>query len=283
MERLIYPFARFFDALNSLWDEKKTQRILGNILVITFVVSLIMAWCVQNNMIPGNWLYLFPKNIFQSIEISFTMLLIIEVIGLVFVLSHSISSSLVKQIEILSLILLRSAFKQFGEFYDQNNWSDLEPIMGMISDAFGALVIFIIVLIIGKTLKHAPITEDPESQTRFVVFKKMTGLVLFVIFLSSGFYDVYLYIVHLQAFDFFKNFYTILIFADIFLVLISMRYNYSYIIVFRNSAFAVATLIIRMALSAPIYYNIVLGILASLFVLGVSFFYSKFRMVAPLK
>lgn len=277
MQRFIHPFVQFFDRLKNLWEEQKTQRILGNILVITFVISLIMALCVQNDLIPGKWLYLFPTNIFQSIEISFTMLLIIEVIGLVFVLSQSISSSLVKQIEILSLILLRSAFKQFGDFYEQNNWSDLEPIMGMLSDAFGALLIFIIVLIIGKTLKHAPITEDQESQTRFVDFKKTIGLLLFVVFLSSGFYDIYLYIVHYHAFDFFKNFYTILIFADILLVLISMRYNYSYIVVFRNSAFAVATLIIRMALSAPIYYNIVLGILASLFVLGISFFYSKFR------
>jgi hypothetical protein len=205
------------------------------------------------------------------------MLLVIEVVGLVFTLSHSISSSLVKQIEILSLILLRSAFKQFGEFYEQNNWNDFEPVISMLSDAFGAMIIFVIILLINKTLKHTPITDDPESQTRFIMFKKMAGLILFLIFLISGLYDIGLYLLHAQPFDFFKTFYTILIFTDIFLVLLSLRYNYSYIIVFRNSAYAVATIIIRMALSAPLYYNIGLGILASAFVLGVSFFYTKFR------
>jgi len=229
------------------------------------------------NWVPYNWQVVLPQNIFHSIEVSFSLVLMIEVIGLVFSISYSVTSSLVKQLEILSLILLRSAFKQFGEFYQIEDWIDYDPIISMMSDAFGALVIFIVILLINKTLKHTPITDDPERQTRFVMFKKIMSLFLFFTFLFSGLYDISLYIQHAQAFDFFKNFYTILIFSDIFLVLLSMRYNYSYIIVFRNSAFAVATIIIRMALSAPDYFNMALGIVASLFVLSISFFYTKFR------
>jgi len=250
---------------------------MASILVFTFLGSLMMSLVLYTGIVPESLQYLFPKNIFQAIEISFSILLIIEVIGLVFTLSHSISSSLVKQIEILSLILLRSAFKQFGEFYELINWNDFEPIINMLADAFGAMVIFVIILLINKTLKHTPITDDPASQTRFIMFKKIAGLVLFLVFLISGFIDIGLYMAHAQPFKFFKTFYTIMIFTDIFLVLLSLRYNYSYIIVFRNSAYAVATIMIRMALSAPLYYKIGLGILASLFVLAVSFFYTKFR------
>ncbi len=277
IEKLNKTLVGFFDKIYFIWELRRTHQMLASILVLTFIISLAMSLLVSTGLIADSLLYIFPKSIFHAIEISFSMLLIIEVVGLVFTLSHSISSSLVKQIEILSLILLRSAFKQFGEFYEQNNWSDFEPVISMLSDAFGAMIIFIIILLINKTLKHTPITDDPESQTRFIMFKKIAGLILFVVFLSSGLYDVGLYLVHSQPFDFFKNFYTILIFTDIFLVLLSLRYNYSYIVVFRNSAYAVATIIIRMALSAPIYYNIGLGILASLFVLGVSFFYTKYR------
>lgn len=277
IEKLVKTLVGFFDKIHFIWERRETHQMLASILVVTFITSLMMSFLVFTGLIPDSYLYIFPKNIFHAIEISFSMLLIIEVIGLVFALSHSISSSLVKQIEILSLILLRSAFKQFGEFFEQNNWSNYEPIINMLSDAFGAMIIFIIILLINKTLKHTPITDDPESQTRFIMLKKAAGLILFVVFLTSGLFDLGLYLVHAHPFDFFKNFYTILIFTDIFLVLLSLRYNYSYIVVFRNSAYAVATIIIRMALSAPIYYNIGLGILASIFVLGVSFFYTKFR------
>lgn len=277
MEKSIQFIVRFYDRVHHIWESQKTHSRLATLLVLSFLISLGMSLILYLGIVPENLVYLFPKNIFQSIQISFSLLLLIEVVGLVFTLSNSVSSSLVKQLEILSLILLRSAFKQFGEFYEQNNWVDFEPVISMLSDAFGAMAIFIIILLINKTLKHTPITDDPESQTRFIMLKKITSLMLFMVFLTSGVYDIILYLQHSQAFDFFKNFYTILIFADIFLVLLSLRYNYSYIVVFRNSAFAVATIIIRMALSAPIYYNIALGILASIFVLGVSFFYTKYR------
>ncbi|NOR88463.1 MAG: hypothetical protein GQ527_12720 [Bacteroidales bacterium] len=277
MENVLRKIIKFYDYIYDKWESKSTHQWLASILVMTFVISLLMASLNHFGLVPENIKYLFPNNIFHSIEISFSLVLLIEVVGLVFSISFSVSSSLVKQLEILSLILLRSAFKQFGEFYELENWENWDPIISMLSDAFGAVIIFVIILIINKILKHTPITDDPEGQTRFIMFKKVTSLLLFFIFLSSGIFDIFLYVQHAQPFDFFKNFYTILIFTDIFLVLLSMRYNYSYIIVFRNSAFAVATIIIRIALSAPIYYNIVLGILASLFVLSVSFFYTKFR------
>lgn len=277
MERIVQYIVRFYDSVHYVWESQKTHSRLSTLLVLSFLISLGMSLILYLGIVPENLVYLFPKNIFQSIQISFSLLLLIEVVGLVFTLSNSVSSSLVKQLEILSLILLRSAFKQFGEFYEQNNWADFEPVISMLSDAFGAMVIFIIILLINKTLKHTPITDDPESQTRFIIFKKVTSLILFLVFIISGAYDIGLYLQHSQSFDFFKTFYTILVFTDIFLVLLSLRYNYSYIVVFRNSAFAVATIIIRMALSAPVYYNIALGILASLFVLGVSFFYTKYR------
>jgi len=277
MEKAIIHIVKFYDLIHHKWEGQKTHQWLASILVASFVVSLLLAILNKFGWIPESLINLFPKSVFHSIQISFSLVLLIEVIGLVFSISYSVTSSLVKQLEILSLILLRSSFKQFGEFSVHENWLDWDPIISMLSDSFGAVVIFLIILLINKTLKHTPITDDPSSQTRFVMFKKITGLILFFVFISTGLFDLILYFFHQQPYDFFKTFYTVLIFADIFLVLLSMRYNYSYIVVFRNSAYAVATIIIRMALSAPDYYNIVLGILASLFVLMVSFFYTKYR------
>jgi len=277
MENLKLSLAHFFDLIHHGWESKKTHRWISFILVVSFLISLFAALLNQTDWVSDSFKGFLPNNIFQSIQISFTLLLLIEVIGLVFSIAYSVTSSLVKQLEILSLILLRSAFKLFGEFSMNEDWLNWDPIITMLSEAFGAAVIFSIILLINKTLKHAPITDDPSSQSQFIIFKKITALILFFVFISSGFTDIVLYVKHAQPFNFFKTFYTILIFTDIFLVLLSMRYNYSFIVVFRNSAYAVATIIIRMALSAPNYYNIVLGVLASLFILFVSFFYTKYR------
>ncbi len=65
--------------------------------------------------------------------------------------------------------------------------------------------------------------------------------------------------------DFFHGFYTLLILTDILVVLISQCYQPSFYAIFRNSGFALSTLIIRFALAAPPFYNVLLGLAAALF------------------
>jgi hypothetical protein len=65
--------------------------------------------------------------------------------------------------------------------------------------------------------------------------------------------------------DYLHGFYTLLILTDILVVLISQCYQPSFYAVFRNSGYALSTLIIRMALAAPPFFNVLLGIAAALF------------------
>ena len=74
----------------------------------------------------------------------------------------------------------------------------------------------------------------------------------------------------------FPTFYTILIFDDFLLVLISLRYTATYHLLFRNSGFALVTLLIRVALSSPPYVNVALGVIAALFCLGLVWAYNRF-------
>ena len=53
--------------------------------------------------------------------------------------------------------------------------------------------------------------------------------------------------------------------TDILIVLISECFHPSFYTVFRNSGFALSTMLIRMALAAPPYFNVLLGIAAALF------------------
>jgi hypothetical protein len=71
-----------------------------------------------------------------------------------------------------------------------------------------------------------------------------------------------------------QSFYTLLIFTDIFILIFSLRYSSKYYNLFRYSSFALATLFLRMTISAPAYYNVLLAVIAGALVLGVTAIYN---------
>jgi len=95
------------------------------------------------------------------------------------------------------------------------------------------------------------------------------------------FYMAYLWMSGQRHLNFVEVFYTILVFSDILLVLISLRYNSTYRIVFRNSGFAVATVMLRLALTAPLFVNVGLGVTAISMSIGLTFVYNNFRLYPP--
>ena len=71
--------------------------------------------------------------------------------------------------------------------------------------------------------------------------------------------------------DFFARFYTLLIFADIFLLLASEGVTHNAIMLFRNSGYAAGALFMRMALGAPHFWDAGLGVFAALYIIAVSY------------
>ena len=82
-----------------------------------------------------------------------------------------------KQFEILSLILLRSAFKEFSHFEEPVQWNNLgDPVFKMTADAFGALIIFIMIGVYYHYLRRNRLTDSPKDHEQFKAFKKL-GLI----------------------------------------------------------------------------------------------------------
>lgn len=148
----------------------------------------------------------------------------------------------------------------------------------MLSNAFGALIIFGGILIIKKIQKHRDYTKNKWDKERFIQLKKVVAFVLVVIFSFLALDDLYLFFSGESTFKFFQTFYSVLVFSDIFIVLVSLRYNHSYIVLFRNSGFAFATVLLRVALTAPVYINSVIGIVAVLFTLLLTYIYSNYNL-----
>jgi hypothetical protein len=106
----------------------------------------------------------------------------------------------------------------------------------------------------------------------------MVANILLLVLLSLGVYSVVSPLALGESVPFFNTFYTVLIFSDVLIVLISLRYSATYHVVFRNSGFAAATVMIRLALAGPRYLGTALGVAAALFNLGVA---AAYNYVAP--
>jgi hypothetical protein len=284
--RMADSLAGLFDRLEHTWENRRTVTSLANFLIVIFLLELVLIALKNQGWLP-DFLGPFVKstNYFYAVNLAFTMLLVFEVIELVFSMAHSVAHSMGKQFEILSLILLRSAFKEFSYLDYPINWDHInETLYHILSDAAGALLLFFALGFYGRMMRHQPITSDVGDQTRFVAAKKVLALCLLAIYGTVGVYTLFQWVTTASAPPFFQTFYTVLIFADFLLVFISLRYTASYFVLFRNSGFALSTVVIRIALTSPPYYSAGLGLCAMLFTLGITWSYNRFadvKEIAP--
>ncbi len=263
-----------FDKAKALWDKEKTTTLISITLIVSFFVGLVISILSQFPIFG-----LEKHTLFLSIEAAFTVLLIFEVLGLVFVLPKSVSSSVGKQFEILSIILLRSAFKEFGEVTPPITWKYFNDpeFYYMFVDAFGALIIFAIIGVYYRIQKHERITNTEDEQRKFINFKKVIASFLLVVFVVIGIIDFLDLIQSHHFHSSFNTFYLFLIFSDVLILLYSIRFSDKYVYLFRYSSFTFSTILIRFALSADQVINVIIGIISGLFVVGLSYLYNFFR------
>ena len=273
---------RIFESLKQYWENKKSLHVISIVLVITFIVSTLISILVINDFISLGSFDSSFKNPFFSIEIVFTVLLIVELFGLIFVLPKSVANSVGKQFELLSLIFLRDAFKEFSHFGYNLEWLQIkESFINMMIYGFGAIIIFSIIGWNNKIQRHIKLTSIEEEQTLFIRLKKLLALALLVAFLAIGFWDLKVLFETGTYLHSFQGFYTVLIFSDILIVLIALRFTLNYYKIFRYSAFVLATILIRLSLSLYPFYDVIVGVIAALFVLALTITYNYFLKNIP--
>lgn len=275
--RLLGTFGRISKRLEAAWESPAARRRLGSALVVGFLGTLVAVELRRLGWLPEAWAAHVPPRHFAAIELAFTLLLVFEVISLVFSLVGSVSSSVGKQFEVFSLILLRKTFAELSHFAEPIRWDEAaQAVLPMLADSVGALLVFAGLAVFYRIQRHRPITGDDEERDTFVLVKRLLALVLLVSFIVAGLIDLRLAVAGQPMYGFFRAFYTILIFADVLLVLISLRYSSTYAVVFRNSGYAAATVFVRIALTSPHYYNAALGVAALAFSIALTLIYNRF-------
>jgi len=269
---------RVFDAFEEWWEGPAARKLVASVLISGFFVALVLIEAARRGLVPDPFASAVATNHFVAIDVAFTLFLVVELIGLVVGLATSVADTAGKQFEVFSLILLRRSFKELVAF-DQEpiQWTfetGREAVQFVVVDAVGALLIFLTLGLFYTLQQHHPITHTRSEQRRFVSQKKLVANVLLLILAGLGVYAVVKPVAVGGEVLFFNTFYTVLIFSDVLIVLISLRYSSTYYVVFRNSGFATATVMIRLALAGPRYLGTALGVAAALFNVGVAAAYS---------
>ena len=275
MNTLLYRTEKIYDQIRELWEDKRAQRWVSNFLVISFILGIAYYTLIAFNIIPP--VSDFFEHPFFAIEISFTLLLIFELFSLIFVLPKSVASSNLKQYELLSLIFLRQGFKEFSHIEAITEWDlNSEPILNMFVFGLGGLAIFVLVSVTNRLQRHVKITSDHREQANFIRVKKLLTLLLLAAFLIIGIEDIYILFSTGEYQHSFDTFYTILIFNDILIVLIALRYSAAYVRIFRYSAFVLATIIIRLSFSLEAIESVVAGVSGAVYVLLLTLSYNYY-------
>jgi len=283
MPALLRLSNRFFDAFEEWWEGVQARRTVAIVLVGGFVGALVLIEANRRGWLPPDLAPVVSTNHFVAIDVAFTLFLVVELVGLVLGLATSVADTAGKQFEVFSLILLRQSFKELDNFTEEPiQWTldgpGREAVQLVVADATGALVIFAVMGLFYTLQRHRSITENAEEQRTFMTWKKGVANVLLLTLAGLAANTVLGPFVPGLGGSFFDAFYTILIFTDILIVLISLRYSTTYHVVFRNSGFAAATVMIRLALAGPRYLDVALGVAAALFNVGVA---AAYNYVAP--
>lgn len=273
---------RLFDRIEHVWESSATRRATGTALVLLFLGALLAVEMRRRGWLPEPLAAQVSTSHFAAISLTFTALLLVEVVALVLALARSVAASVGAQFELYSLILLREAFKEIGNLGEPIAWvRDQQAILYALADASGALLVFVGVIIYTHLQRHRPITASEADQARFVQAKKVLALGLLAAFVVAGVEDAWRVVSQNDPYAFFDAFFTALIFADVLVVLVSLRYSDTYAVVFRNAGFALATVVLRLALVAPVYVNVALGVGATVFVIALTAAYNRAPLGAP--
>lgn len=275
MDRISELVNFIFDPLHYAWEHRRTQKIVAGLLIFVFLITLAGIELKRNGLVFGQLSWL-PSNPFYAVQVAFSLLLIIEVLSLIFVLPCSVSRAVAKQFEILSLIFLRNCFKQLVNFSEPIQFANHgETLLRIGSYALGALLIFALMgFFYAQEVKREG-HKGKKDLFYFVAAKKSVALLLLLLFTIMGAYNfLTLFSAH-EGIEFFREFYTVLIFSDILLVLIAHRFFPGFRDIFRNSAFTISTLLMRLCLTAPPGMDVLIGVGAAVYAVALAYVYRR--------
>ena len=261
---------------------KKFEKFILFFATIGFIIHLGLILLNNNgllNLSIGEDTLL--QNPISAIYTPFSFILVYEAFLLIYYLPRSFTTSVGKQYEIISLILIRKIFKDIPDVNLDDNWFLNENNIQLIYDLSGILIIFFLIFIFRKLKENLPNLSVNRNLERFINYKRLISLILVPVLTTLcliSFFDWFNGVFSNEPFDdnlnylFFVDFFTILILVDVFILLISFQYTERYSQLIRNTGFIISTILLRLSFSATGLVSIILlvsGIIFGIIILAI--------------
>ena len=263
---------------NNVFSKKNVELFEKNIMllaVVGFIIHLLLIF-IENYYT----LDIFSSrtnlssNPISALYTPFTFILVYEAFLLIYYLPRSFTTSVAKEYEIISLVLIRKIFKDIPEISLEPDQIFNENNLQLMYDLLAVIIIFYLIYLFKKTWVNTPKRETNKNLNKFINYKKLLSILLvptLLILCFVNFYEWFIQVFISQSYTdnlngvFFIDFFTILILVDVFILLISFQYTERYSQLIRNTGFIISTILLRLSFSAEGLYSILLLILGVVF------------------
>ena len=282
--------SKIFDGIFSENNRKKIESFTIWSASIGFIFHLSLVLLNNNSIIDIGNESLLLTNPISAIYTPFSIILYYEIFLLIFYLPRSFTTSILKQFEIISLIVIRRIFYDIPKLdLGSNNWFENADNLQITYDLICILILFFLIYLFNYVKSNINIKRT-KNIDKFIDSKKIISvllipvmIVLFIIGLynwysigiSTNFASSFYYVNEV----FYNTFFSILIIADVFILLLSFLYTERYSQIMRNTGFIICTILIRLSFSSTGLTNLLLIISSVLFGLLILKIYSLMNKI----
>jgi hypothetical protein len=264
-----------FDGLYSERRQKQLDRLVAYVSVAGLFIHLALVFLARTLTHPPAPIAAVGRNYLSAIYTPFSFILFYEVLMLIGALPQSTTQSIAKQYEIVSLIFVRTFFKDIAELRNVNELVSLSPeAWPVVLNLSAGLLMFLLVTVFLHAARRRGDDVSPEAELkaldRFIFNKKVIALGLTVLLLAVAVQRVIEFArdasvpQNLNSF-FYTDVFTVMIFTDVLIVILSLAVSDRYELVFRNGAFVISTILIRLSLTAAWPYGALLALMGMIF------------------
>ena len=260
---------------------KKFEKLILFLAVGGFILHLALIYLNLNydvSILKG--LDDLLRNPISALYTPFSFILIYEAFLLVYYFPRSFTTSIAKEYEIISLVMIRKVFGDIPMLNFEEGIMNQEGLI-LLYDLLAIIIIYYLIHLFKKTISKIPKRKPTVNINRFISYKKMLSIVLlpillilcmsnlydwsYAVFVNQGFLENLNYI-------FFIDFFTILILVDVFILLISFQYTERYSQILRNTGFIISTILLRLSFSVSGVSSLILllsGVVFGLIILKI--------------
>ena len=250
------------ETLRQLCIQTAILGFLMHLLLCLFYQLDLLNFSVQTSGLFDSYL--------DALYTPFSIFLAYEVYELIRTIPDSFTNSIGKQFEIITLLVVRDILKRLSDI-DASVTSTVDDSITILAvECLAFMILFTTALLFSRAHREATsISNDSEELDKFISQKKQLAVLLFIVYILTAIYSLSTWSYGVFEGDgstnrtiFFLDFFTVLIMADILILLVSYQYITEFAYLARNTGFILSTVILRVAIASPGMSGAILFILA---------------------